>query len=151
MKGNNTSSGILTSFTSPYTPKIWRTSSLETDGSKLNITRVPWFKSLSDGFSCKNQHNNHSEYFRWLFCKTQKQSCEEVLLLVVLQNKKKHSKKYLWDGKMDVQLSPPQRLVLQRTHCIACRPDIKIRYHYKTPVLCCSVEGSDIPILLKSQ
>jgi len=88
MKGNNTSSGILTSFTSPYTPKIWRTSSLETDGSKLNITRVPWFKSLSDGFSCKNQHNNHSEYFRWLFCKTQKQSCEEVLLLVVLQQKK---------------------------------------------------------------
>jgi hypothetical protein len=150
MKGNNTLSGILTSFTSPYAPKIWRTSSLETDGSKLNITRVPWFKSLSDGFSCKINTTIIPSTFVGGFAK-QKQSSREVLLLVVLQIKNNHSKKYLWYGKMDVQLSPPQRLVLQRTHCVACRPDIKIRYHHKTPVLCCSVEGSDIPVLLKWQ
>ena len=95
MKGNNTLNVILTSFTSPYAPKIWRTSSLETDGSKLNITRVPWFKSLSDGFSCKinttiipstfvgcfaKHKNNHAKrYFCWWFC-NKKKTFQEVPL-----------------------------------------------------------------------
>jgi hypothetical protein len=98
----------------------------------------------------KNNKSSLVQIFvRWILLQNQTQrSFQEVILLVCLINKTETTNN-LWDGKMNVQLSPPQRFVLQCAHCIPCSSDIKIRYHYKAPVLCCSVKGPDVPILLK--
>lgn len=55
------------------------------------------------------------------------------------------------DGEVDVQLPPPERLVLQRAHRAARRPDVVVRDHDEATVLAGRVQLADGAVLLQQE